>query len=99
MIRSIELRRDERSVGGLLAGMKRAERENTRQLDLELNGAVLIEIPEKSVFIILNGGGGRHHQAARTAHLGLFGQTAVRVVPENAEILFMDADRIGDRQQ
>jgi hypothetical protein len=42
------------TIADPLAGMKCAERENTRQLDLELNVAVLIEIPEESIFVVLD---------------------------------------------
>ena len=55
MIRRVELRRDNAPVGRFLAGLQGAERQDARELDLELDVAVLVEVPEEAVLIIFDG--------------------------------------------
>src|SRR5262249_32524021 len=51
------------------------------------------------ILVVLNRGDGRDHQAARTTYFGLVRQPAVGVLPEDAEILFVHADGVLDRQR
>ena len=99
MVRGVKLWRDQGPIGGLLARVESAQREDAGQLDLELDVAVLVQIPEKTIFVVLDRGDRRDHEPARAAHLWLVRQSAVGVLPEDAEILLVHAHRILDRQR
>ena len=43
------------------------------ELDLELDGAVEVEVPEEAVLVVADGGDGGDHQAPGPAHLGAAG--------------------------
>src|SRR5262245_28436143 len=85
----------QRAMGGSLADPPPGHQRDTRRLHLDADGAVLIEIPEEAVDIVADGRGGRHHQPARPAHRRL-AAGEVAELPQDAEILFVDADRIAD---
>mmetsp|Transcript_59805 Transcript_59805/g.160271 ORF Transcript_59805/g.160271 Transcript_59805/m.160271 type:complete len:632 (+) Transcript_59805:306-2201(+) len=63
-------------------------------LHLELDGAVHHEVPVARVLVVANGVHSRDHQSASTAHLRC--ATHVRVLPENAVVLLVDANGIPD---
>ena len=79
--------------------MQRAQREDAGQLDLELDVAVLVEIPEEAVLVVLDRRDRRDDQPARAAHLRVVGQPAVGVLPEDAEVFLVHADGVLDRQR
>src|SRR5262249_45091424 len=93
MIGRVETRRDEDAVLGLVAGRDRPGRDDARQLDLKLDGAVLVEVPEEAVLIVADSGDRRDDEAARPPHLDLPG-AEVRVLPEDAEVLLVNADGV-----
>src|SRR5258708_36810862 len=78
--------------------MQGPQGQDASQLDLELNIAVLIQVPEKAIFVVLNRRDRRDDQAARSAHFRRL-QAAVGVLPEDAVILFMHAHRIFDGER
>src|SRR3989454_8734972 len=65
---------------------------------LQLDGAVLVEVPEEAVLVVAHGRDGRDGQASRAPHLDLAG-AKVRVLPQDAEVLLVHADGVleGDR--
>src|SRR5215831_4466770 len=64
MIGCIETRLDEQSILTGFAWRQRASIHNARELDLVLERAILIKIPEKAIFVVTNGGDHRDHEAA-----------------------------------
>ena len=94
----VEARRDERAVRGALARRDRAGREHARELDLERDRAVLVEVPEEAVVVVPDRRERGDHEPARAAHLA--GSVApLDVAPEHADVLLVDADRVRDRQR
>src|SRR5205085_121405 len=75
------------------------ERKNARQLHLELNAAVLVQVPEEAVFIVFHRGNRGDDQSPAAAHFGTLGKSPIGVLPENSIIFFMHADGIFDRQR
>src|SRR5690349_6054079 len=65
---------------------------NPGQLDLELDRAVLVEVPVESVIVVADGREEGHDEAARAPDLERVVAEFI-VLPEDAEILFMQADR------
>ena len=66
------------------------------ELDLQLHRAVEVEVPEEAVLVVADGVDGAHDEPARTAHLGRE-RVHVEVLPEDAVVLLVHADRVGDR--
>src|SRR5690606_36870764 len=62
-------------------------------LDLELDGAVEVEVPVEAVVVDADRDEERDDQSALAAGLLRFGEN-VRVLPEDAEVLLMHADRV-----
>ena len=90
--------RDERAVCRALAGRDRAGREHARELDLERDRAVLVEVPEEAVVVVADRRERRDHEPARAAHLAR-AVAPLDVAPEHADVLLVDADRVRDRQR
>ena len=76
-----------------LAGRDRRRLDDTGQLDFELDRAVLIKVPVKAVIIIADGREERDHQPPGAPHLERFAAELI-VLPEDAVILLMQADRV-----
>ena len=93
MVWRIEAWSDLRTVLARVAGDHRPGIHNSRQLNLILDRAVLIEVPVKAVFIVANGGDERNDQSPGAAYFGLIG-APVHVFPEDAKIFFMHADHV-----
>src|ERR1700680_861073 len=69
VVRTIDAWRDQRAVGGLNARCNGPGRDDASELDLILDGPVLVEVPEEAVLVVADGGDGRDHEAARPPHL------------------------------
>src|SRR5438874_4510138 len=74
----------------------RAAVHDPRQLDLVLDGAVLVQIPEKAVVIVPDRREKREHQTTRAPGLHLV-RPPVRVLPQNAIVLLVHAHGIWQR--
>ena len=66
------------------------------RLDLELDGAVEVEVPVEAVVVVADRGEEGDHQPALPAHLAGPGEQ-VGVLPEDPVVLLVHADRVGDR--
>ena len=98
VIRRVELRCDHGAVGRLHAGRQRTEREDAGQLDLKLDVAVLIEVPEKAILVVFHGRDGGDDQPARAADFrGV--QPAVGVFPQDSVVLLVHADGVLDGER
>src|SRR5206468_2442043 len=71
-----------------------AEREDAGELDLQLNVAVLIEVPEEAVLVVLDGGNRGDDEPAAPPHFGAVRNAAISVLPQNAVILLVHADGV-----
>jgi hypothetical protein len=91
VVEGIHLRGHQSAVFALTR--QRRRQQNPGQLHLVLDGAVLIEVPVKAVFIIVDSGEKGEDETARSPHIHLV-SSPVRMLPEHAEVLFMEADRI-----
>ena len=69
-------------------------RHDPGQLDLELQGAVEIEVPVEPVLVVADGGDGADDQAPGPAHLGA-SRRHVDVLPEDGVVLLVHADGVG----
>ena len=76
-----------------LAGRHRRGLDDASQLGFELDRAVLIEVPVEAVIVIADGREERDHEPARAPHLKRLVAEFV-VLPEDAVILLMQADRV-----
>ena len=65
------------------------------QLHLELNVAVLVEVPKEAILVVADCRDEGDHQASGAAHLGL-ASAPVGVLPEDAEVLLVQADGVGN---
>ena len=83
---------------GPLAGRDRAGREHAGELDLELDRAVLVEVPEEAVVVVADRRERRDHEPPRAAHLAR-AVAPLDVAPEHADVLLVDADRVRDRHR
>src|SRR5262245_49337193 len=91
----VDPRRHERPMARRLADAATADQGNARRLHLDADGSVLVEVPEEAIDIIADGRGGRHYQPARAPHRHLLAGK-IAEFPEDAEILLMNADGVGD---
>ncbi len=82
-----------RHVGPLHRG---AGVEDAGQLHLELDRAVEVEVPEDAVLVVADGVHRRDDEAATATHLGQ-AREVVGVLPEDAVVLLVDADRVAGR--
>src|SRR5262249_61816661 len=94
----VEARRDQDAVLGLAAGRDRSGRDDARHLDLQLDGAVLVEVPEEAVLVVPDGGDGGDDEAARAPHLDVAGAKG-RVLPEKPEVLFVQTNSVLQRDR
>src|SRR5215831_20377005 len=83
---SVQARRHQGAVPGLLADGQRTGRRHPGQLYLVLDGAVLVEVPEVAVLVVADGGNRGKHQTSRAPDLRLLGPE-VGVLPEDSVIL------------
>ena len=84
---------DHAAPGIRLAGRDRRRLDDAGQLGLELDGAVLIEVPVEAVIVVADGREERDDEAARAAHLeGVVAELVV--LPEDAVVLLMHADGV-----
>src|SRR5215831_4465439 len=63
------------------------------RLDLVLDCAIKVQIPVKGVFVVPDGQYGRNDQAACTADLDA-PSAEIRMLPQEARVLLMDADGV-----
>src|SRR5262249_43606455 len=98
VMRRIETRRDERAVRGSDARRDGAGRDDPRELDLRLDRAVLIEVPEEAVLVVADRSDRRHDESPGAPHLDLAG-TKVGVLPQNTEVFLVQADRVAQRER
>src|ERR1700730_3118106 len=89
-----QARRDLRRVRVILARIGRGE-QNPGQLHLALDHAIQVEVPVEAVVVVADSGEERHDQAALAAGLGRAVED-IGVLPEDAEVLLVDADRVAD---
>ena len=69
-------------------------REDAGHLHLELDRPVLVEVPVEAVLVVSDGGDERDDEPAGAADLGV-AAAPVDVLPEEAEVLLVDADGVG----
>ena len=77
------------------AGCDRGGHHDAGGAHLALDVAVLVEAPVDEVLVVGHGDMERHREPAHTANLGA--RVVIDMLPENRIVLFVDADRIGDR--
>ena len=82
-------------VAGLARG-QRAGQDDAGELHLELDGAVLVEVPVERVLVIARRDDERDDQPAAAAGLGRV-QRGVEMLPQQAGVLLVQADRLPDR--
>ena len=92
---SVELRRHQRPVLGCLAGRHRRGIYDAGQFHFQLYRAILVEVPEEPVLVIADRRNAGHYETPRAPHLGL-ARTPVAVLPQDAVVFFMQANRVGD---
>jgi hypothetical protein len=90
------LRRDQRAEVGGLTWRESTGQDDAGQLRLELDSAVLIEVPVDRVLVVARGDDKRDNQPAAATSLGRI-QHRVKVLPKQAEILLVQADGLADR--
>ena len=94
MYRSIELRRDQLAVLGLYPRWEGASVHDVCHLDFELDGVILVEIPEICILVVANRGDERDDQVPRAAYLRLI-RTPIDMFSQDAIVLFVHTDGIG----
>ena len=87
-----QARRDLGGVRVIAAGVGRGE-QHAGRLDLQLDGAVQVEVPVEAVVVVADRGEVTHHEPALAARLGRVVED-VGVLPEDAEVLLMHAYRV-----
>ena len=70
--------------------------DDARELHLALDRAVLVQVPVEGVLVVVRRSDRRDDEPARAPHLDVAGH-GVRVLPEEAEVLLVQADRVLDR--
>src|SRR5258707_12210803 len=84
---------------GMLVGRSsryRLGQDYAGQLHLELDGAILVEVPEEAVVVVAQRGDRGDDQPTGSSDLGLLGHPVV-VLPQDPEVFLVDADRVTDR--
>ena len=98
VVHRAQLRRDPMPRDLRLVVGDRNRLHDARRLDLVLPRAVLVEVPVEAVVVVVDGGEAGDDQPARAAHPGLRAVlVGVGVLPENADIFLMNADRVRNR--
>ena len=82
--------------GGFVPRQLGAVRDDAGQLDLELDGAVLVEVPVEAVLVVADGGDERDDEPARAPHLRA-SPAPVDVLPQDARVLLVHADGVRER--
>ena len=95
VVRPVEPGRDERAVLRHLTDGQRRRRDDAGQLDLVLDQAVVVEVPEVAVLVVPDGDDRGDHQPATAADLDGLG-AEVGVLPRDPGVLLVHADRVGD---
>jgi hypothetical protein len=90
-----QARGDECGVGRRSAGRGGTRGDDSRELDLGLDRAVLLEVPVVPVLVVADGGHEREHEPAAAPHLGLAG-TPVDVLPQQRGVLLVQADGVAE---
>ena len=91
--RAAQTFRHHAAPGIRLAGRDGRGLDDAGQLGLELDGAVLIEVPVEAVVVVADGREERDDEAARAAHLeGVVAELVV--LPEDAVVLLVHADGV-----
>ena len=98
VVHRVEALGDQRPVRGLLARLHRTGRDDPGELDLELDRAVEVEHPVEAVVVVADRRDEADHEPARAPHLGLAG-AEVPVLPEQAGVLLVQADRVRERDR
>ena len=89
-----QARLDLRRRGVVRARHAGAGQHDAGQLGLELDRAVLVEVPEVAVLVVVDRRDLRRHEAAPAAHLDV--AVGVGVLPEDPEVLLVEADAVLD---
>ncbi len=84
-------------VAGVFAGGGGGGLHQAGGLGLELDGAVLVEVPVEGVVVVAEGGDEGNHQAAGAAALGGEVGEHIGVFPQKAVVLLVDADGVRQR--
>src|SRR5215207_3903211 len=87
---------EELSIPWRLAWRNRPRGKNPGQLDLALDRAVLIEVPEDAVVVVADRRERGDHQPTGAPHLGLV-RPHVHMPPEDTVVLLVHADGVLDR--
>jgi len=87
----IQVGGDEGAVGEVVGGG--TAEQDARELDFVLDGAVLVEVPEEAIFVVIDRGDEGEDETARSPHRHTV-PPPIRVLPQNAEVFFMHTDSI-----
>ena len=95
MVGSVDVGRDHLSPPRSFTVGHRAGGQHTGKLDFHLDRRVVVEVPEEAVLVVAHSADHRDDQAPRPTYLDFLG-AEVGVLPRDAVILFVHADRVGD---
>src|SRR5882762_7473017 len=95
-MRPRELRRDQIGVFVGRPGWQGFRENDAGEFDLELDRAVLVEIPEEAVVVVTQRRDRGYDKSTGSPDLGVFGLPVV-VLPADTEVFLMDADCVSDR--
>src|SRR5260370_37986448 len=92
----VEARSNERPRNLLLSRRDRSRCYNARQFDLELNRAILIQIPVKTIFVVAHRRNRGYHESTRSAHLDPPRSILVilKMLPKKTIVLLVHANGI-----
>ena len=93
----VQLRRDDCAVLRIFAHVNGGGVDDAGQLDLHLDRAVLVEIPEEPVLIVAHRGDAGNHQTPRPPHFSL-ANAPIGVFPKDPVVLLVHAHRVGNRE-
>src|SRR3954454_21460712 len=96
MVRRVQAGADDRAVLGRLTDVVGTHREHAGELDLVLDRAVVVEVPEVPVLVVADGDDRRDDEPTQPPHLHLL-RAEVGVLPRDACVLLVHADRVLDR--
>ena len=97
-MRAVDAGGDDRAVLGRDAVFDRAVGDDAGELDLVLDGAVLVEVPVVAVLVVADGDDAADHHAAHAADFGVAG-AEVGMLPGDAVVLFVQADGVLHRDR
>src|SRR5271165_1534065 len=93
VVRPVDLRRNQRAMGRALPRRQRPVGDHAGQLDLVLDRAVLVEVPEVAVLVVADGGDHRDDQPPGAPDLGFPGPP-VHVLPADPVVFLVQADGV-----